>query len=39
MEGRGAEENCVMDAGQTLLIRTSMSWDEDAASFMAAKDL
>ena len=37
--GRGVDENCEMDEGQTLLIRTSMSCEDDAASRMAAKDL
>jgi hypothetical protein len=39
MGGRGADENCEMDAGQTLLIKTSINCDDDAASRMAARDL
>jgi len=38
-DGKGAEEKWVMDEGQTLLMRMSMSCEGEAAECIAASDL
>jgi hypothetical protein len=38
-DGRGADENWVIGDGQTLLTRTSISWEGAAAAMIAAREL